>query len=139
MGDLIFEFAKLESTAAEVITAKYRNSVTSADWAQSGSQLMKSLRKCFPNDSNFQDHCKELLDLTKWRNFYIHSEWIFFDDGSASLMNRSHAKNTLHPVQFDVNPRVEIPDLESFVHRTRKLDADFLPFILRAMGPWSEH
>lgn len=133
MGDIVFAFAELELTASEVITGKARNYVMNSAWAQSGAQFIKELRRCFPDDQEFNALCNQLSYLGKQRNTYIHSSWLFYDDGSAFLMNRLHRKNANHPIDFEIETSVALADLTEFVARIKKLDEDFLPFVLKAM------
>lgn len=139
MGQLIFDFSSLELLASEIITAKYRNAVGNRSaWAQSGEQFISDLRKCFPAKAEFVAICDRLEDLYRTRNFYVHSDWMFYNDGSAALMNRRHRKNTSHPVAFDVNPRVTVEDLQALIQEINPLKIALEPYVHLAMGPWNE-
>lgn len=132
VGTIVFEFALLESLASEVITNKARNAVNNGAWSRSGEQFVKELRKCFPQDNAFGDLCDRLKELGVWRNMFIHSEWMFFSDGHASLMNRKHHPNSSHPVTFEMNNSVTVDDLDEFIAKVTSLAQDLNPYITKA-------
>ncbi|MFJ5106659.1 MULTISPECIES: hypothetical protein [unclassified Glutamicibacter] len=132
VGTIVFEFALLESLASEVITNKARNAVSNGGWSRSGEQFVKELRKCFPQDDEFGVLCDRLQELGGWRNMFIHSEWMFFSDGRASLMKRKHHANSSHPVTFEMNDSIRIGDLDEFIAKVIGLAKDLNPYITKA-------
>lgn len=108
LGRLVLAFSDLENTAAEHIVVHARHQLLqNGGWSRSGEQLDEALRPC--DDSvEFQKLCDEIGEIWKWRNLFIHGDWVFREDGTAALSLRRHKKieKQIGRPEFDMSPLI---------------------------------
>lgn len=134
LGKLVLAVADVEGAAGELIVLKSAKEELSSTWAQSGQQLIRTLKKVYDYE-NFQNMCDDMLKLLPQRNLVMHGEWMFLAPTSdvAWVMNRKHIKGVEPTPNYDW-ASVSVRDIERLVEAYQRVMEGLNGYIGEAMG-----